>query len=129
MIYYFQKWWELPTYDGFKYHVNVTDDLDCFQRRGSRLGRRRLGQALPINRMINSSIIMERIKQVSSWSLHVGRLMTISTNDRSSQPSIKSSKTLLQDYGKIHLLISTLILITACLFMSSSRRLRHMLIR
>ena len=73
MICDFAKWWAFLTYDGLKSHVNVTEGLEKFQRRGSRLGRRRLGQALSIKPMINSRQISTRIKKGRSWIWHGGR--------------------------------------------------------
>ena len=97
------------------------------QRIGSRLGSRRLGQALPIKHMINSRWISTSIRQGSYWIWGVGRFIAISTSGRSSLSSIYLAKTFLPKFGQINLLLSTFILVTVFIFLSRSRILRHML--
>ena len=39
MIRDFPKWWAFLTYDGFKYHVNVTEGLKFFAEERIRVGK------------------------------------------------------------------------------------------
>ena len=43
MIFDFPKWWALLTYDGFKSHVNVTDDLKTFPEERIEVGKEKAG--------------------------------------------------------------------------------------
>ena len=54
------------------------------QIRGSRLGRRRLGQLLSIECMINYRQIRTRLRQGTSWIVRGGIFMDRSTSGRSS---------------------------------------------
>ena len=97
-----------------------------FQRRRSGLGRSRLGQVLSIKPMIYYRQSSTRLKQGRSWIFHGGRLMDRQTSDISSCSSLQPLKILI-NYGQITLLLSTFILITACRFMTGSRRFHHLL--
>ena len=39
----FPKWWSLIKYDGFKYHVNVTDALKMFAEERIKVGKEEAG--------------------------------------------------------------------------------------
>ena len=43
MICYFPEWWSFLTYDGFKSHVNVTDDLDFSAEDRIKVGKEESG--------------------------------------------------------------------------------------
>ena len=43
MICHFPKWWAFLIYDGFKYHVNVTEGLETFTEEGIRVGKEEAG--------------------------------------------------------------------------------------
>ena len=43
MICDFPKWWAFLTYDGFKYHVNVTEGLEFFAEERIKVGNKEVG--------------------------------------------------------------------------------------
>ena len=128
MIYNFPQWWALLTYECFKSHVNFTEGLIFFHRRGSRLGRRRLGQTFSINRMIIPGeegkaqtrqlleMVLQKVyDQISQRQI----IMIVSTSIQKFSSRVRTES----------FLLSTFILITICLFLTGSRRLIHVLRR
>ena len=43
MIRHFPKWWAFLTYDGLKYHVNITEGLNVFAEERIRVGKEESG--------------------------------------------------------------------------------------
>ena len=100
-----------------------------FQRRGSRLVRRRMVQELSIKLMINYRQIRTRLRQGISCICSGKRFMDRSTSGGSSWSSIQPPKIFLPKSGHIPLFMSTFFFITVCLFLTGSRRFHQLLRR
>ena len=124
MIRYFQKWWVLLTYDGFKPHVNVTEGLNIFAEDRIKVGKEEAGTST-LNQAYNKfQAKQDKAKKRHPLELawrkvygHINHFQIIMIIYTAIQIFIKN-------YGKTALLLSTFILITACLFMVGSRILR-----
>ena len=99
------------------------------QRRGSRLGSRRMGKTLSIKCMINSRGIRKTLRQGRSWRWRSGKFMSKSTSVSSSWSYLQLYKTFLTMSVDIPLFLSAFILIIVCILLTGSRRLRRLFTR
>ena len=121
------KWWAFLKYNGFKSHVNVTEGLEKSVEK--RIG---VGKEEAWTSAFNQAYDTFQAKQEKAQTRQLLELERQKIHGRINQWQIitiisTSIQKILLKYGQIPLLLLTFILITACLFLTISRRFHQLL--